>query len=286
MKILLATRSLSSFGGSETWAVCMASTLRELGHDVTVTSRGVNNLLPDFEQLNSTRPVGSFDVGLFNHGSMMQRKELTNLCDVVIQTCHGVIPGEEKPHQRADLHVGVSEEIQAAIETDGFECAAIIRNPIDTHKFASTSELSDTLRTVMYISNNGGGAFLSMLNEAVSCELIPVGRSFGSEHDPSILMNQADLVVSLGRGAYEAMACGRPVIIADIRGGDGYVTASNVFDFRTHNCSGRYTGAEVTAEWLNEQLAKYDPLDGARLRDYVVSEHDRFSAAHRYLSLI
>jgi len=84
-------------------------------------------------------------------------------------------------------------------------------------------------------------------------------------------------VVSLGRGCYEAMACGRPVVIFDKRRyqtqmGDGYVTAENFGDFVRNNCSGRYSKKEFTIEELADEFRKYNSADGASLREIAVQE--------------
>ena len=76
-------------------------------------------------------------------------------------------------------------------------------------------------------------------------------------------INKADLVVSLGRGCLEAMACGRPVVIFDKRRymdqmGDGYLTSENFGMFIKNNCSGRYSKKTMTVDNLVEEFKKYN----------------------------
>lgn len=289
MKILLATRSLSELGGSEVWTATMAKALRKLDHDVTVACRGVNNLLPDFPEVRLERPRGNYDLGLFNHMSMLNKKGLRERCEMVIQTCHGIIPGEEQPHPAADIHVTVSEEVRDAISgKPGVTQTYTIRNPIDTNLFRPTTPLNDTPKRVLYISNNGDRRFGDIVEQGVEqagAELVKLGRTYGRTMNPQEVMNSVDLVISLGRGAYEAMACGRPVVVADVRGGDGYLHPDFVWEWRKNNLSGRYNKYTVDADWLAGEILKYQPHHGKMLRGYVKSEHNDAAIASMYLAM-
>jgi glycosyltransferase involved in cell wall biosynthesis len=289
LKILLATRSLSQLGGSEVWTVTMAKALRKLGHDVTIACRGVNNLLPDFPQVRLERPHGEYTLGMFNHMSMVDNTNLRERCDTIIQTCHGIIPGEEKPHPNADIHVAVSEEVQEAIKGKrGVTDTYIIRNPINTALFQPDTKLNTTPKRALYMSNNGDYLFGSIVEQAATkagVELVKLGRAYGRSLNPQEVMNSVDLVISLGRGAYEAMACGRPVVVADKRGGDGYLHPDFVREWRKNNLSGRYNKITVDADWLAGEIRKYEPHHGGMLRGYVEGEHSELSVARHYLAL-
>ena len=289
MKVLLATRSMSELGGSEVWTVTMAKALTKLGHDVTIACRGANNLLSNFPEIRLERPRGEYELGLFNHISMLEKKELRQRCETIIQTCHGVIPGEEKPHPAADIHVAVSDEVRDAIrDKPGVTETYVIRNPIDTSRFRPETELNETVKRVLYISNNGDSDFGDLVEQAAKnagAELVKLGRAYGRSMNPQEIMNTVDLVISLGRGAYEAMSCGRPVIAADIRGGDGYVHPDFVWEWRKNNLSGRYNKHDVSIDWLTAEILKYQPHHGAQLRNYIEVEHNDLSVARYYIAL-
>lgn len=267
----------------------MAKALRKLGHDVTIACRGVNNLLPDFPEVRLERPQGEYDLGLFNHVSMLDKKDLRERCGMVIQTCHGIIPGEEKPHPAADIHVAVSNEVEDAIlGKPGVTETYVIRNPINTNRFRPETELNETPKRVLYISNNGDHRFGGIVEQGAKkagAELVKLGRAYGRTLNPQEVMNSVDLVISLGRGAYEAMACGRPVVVADVRGGDGYLHPDFVWEWRKNNLSGRYNKYTVDADWLAGEILKYEPHHGEMLRSYIEAEHSELSVAQHYVAL-
>jgi len=105
------------------------------------------------------------------------------------------------------------------------------------------------------------------------------------------LINEADLVVGIGRSVYDAMACGRPVISFDKRKysqalGDGYLNAQNLEVSIRHNCSGRGSGKTMDAESFKEELKKYNPSDGQFLRDFALKEFNIEKSVQQYLDVL
>ncbi|MCX6766045.1 MAG: glycosyltransferase, partial [Candidatus Moranbacteria bacterium] len=84
-----------------------------------------------------------------------------------------------------------------------------------------------------------------------------------------------DIVVSLGRGAIEAMACGRNVIIYDIHGGDGLINEDNFFEIRKNNFSGRRFRINYNVNKFKEEILKYNPRIGEKLRKLVLRENSK-----------
>ena len=115
-------------------------------------------------------------------------------------------------------------------------------------------------------------------------DVLGPGKHIDTEEMP-YLMNNFDLVVGMGRTALEAMACGRPVVIAGRKGIDGYATPETMLEFRKSNCSGRAKKIPVTPEAMIEEFRKYDPKDGERLREYVKENNAVEKIAEQYLAL-
>jgi hypothetical protein len=103
------------------------------------------------------------------------------------------------------------------------------------------------------------------------------------EHD----INDADLVVGIGRSLYDGMACGRTVVSYDKRPyrdagheGDGYLTKDTIHLSMHRNCTG--TSAFSEAEFIAE-LRKYNPDDGNDMRQIALAELNVEKAVQEYL---
>jgi hypothetical protein len=93
----------------------------------------------------------------------------------------------------------------------------------------------------------------------------------------------ADLVMTSGRGIYEALSCGKNAMVVNWCGVDGMVTRKNIEKLRTVNCSGRYYNQFWGPERMREELGLYDP--GRNLRPYIIENHEVSTVAGGYLKL-
>ena len=92
-------------------------------------------------------------------------------------------------------------------------------------------------------------------------------------------MNSVDLVISLGRGAYEAMACGRPVVVADVE------AAMAIY---TRLCLGV---AQEQPVWTIQQVHRRCRLAGGEISNatpprwcrHIEAEHSELSVARHYV---
>lgn len=277
MKILLTNYSLSWLGGTQTWVATMAEELTRLGHEVHLfAADGQYDLLPNYPRLDD-----NYDLALINHNVCLTALEGMNIkCKVF--TSHGVIPELEQPIKGADIYVAVSEEVQHNLEMQGFQ-SQVIRNPINTEKFLP-SPIGKTLKKVLFMSNYQGGA-RNIIEQASREEGLEL-RIFGKDGqtDAKTAMEWADLVIGLGRTAYEAMSMNRNVIIFDYNGADGFADPVSLLDYRRNNCSGRYNKLKLNTEDLKALFRKYNP--DLKLRDYILKYNDVKNIAQQYLGLV
>lgn len=70
------------------------------------------------------------------------------------------------------------------------------------------------------------------------------------------LLNTADVVVGVGRVAIEAMACGKPVVIAGSQGLSGVLTEENKAKMKYYNFSGRDAQSGYTPDQLAAEIIK------------------------------
>lgn len=280
MKILLSNHSLVNLGGSETWVKCMHDELAK-NHEVHVATPQPIKLWPE---MNRWDPETTYDLSLLNHMQTVKfllspRRDI----GIKIHTSHGIIPQLELPQKGADYYVGVSDEVKHRNETLGFK-TSVIFNPINMDRFTATKPVNDSLKNILVISNNPPTVMKTILEAAGSAEVRTRGRGTPSatiEED----INWADMVLSLGRGALEAMSCERNVVSLDYRGGDGFVTPDSVFESRKNNFSGRRYKRAFDVDELKEEFAKYDPSLGPKFREYIAEHHSVDKIVKQYLTL-
>ena len=257
--------------GSETWTLTMAEELENQGHEDTLKT-------------DATHSEDVFDVAIINHNTcLLTTKHLT--CKKIF-TSHGVIPELEQPIHGADVYVSVSEEVQDNLNKKGFD-SVVIRNGIDTEHYAPTRPINKVLKNVLFSSNYQSNAE-RVIREACDRAGLNFNRIGGQNKTTQVLyeLNKADLVIGLGRTAYEAMSCGRNVIIYDYNGGDGFARPHLLPDIRYNNCSGRYNKHQYTADDLVELFTQYNPDTGRRLREYIIQNNNIQKTAQQYLNLV
>ena len=283
LRILLANHHLLDFTGSELFTFTLADFLRRLGHEVTVYSPYIDKLrqrfdsirVRVFESLDEIRDH-NFDLAHVHHNitAMEVRHCFPNLPMVYLS--HGVLPYLEQP-PAIDLQItrflAVSEEVRGALIGQGISEDRIssFRNIVDSHRFCPTSNIAAAPRNAIVISARIDERRESIIREACARLGITVrflGGRFGAV-PPSELplhINNADIVFSLGRGAVEAMMCGRIPIIFDYLGGDGMVTPENLPELMSCNFSGRRHGRDYTVDDLVLEIQKYRNENGVPLR--------------------
>ena len=257
-KILITNNHLAQMGGTETWVLTMVKELAK-EHQVGVFThvKGyVSDLLKEYIDDNPK----DYDLALINHYTC---KDVD--AKYKIFTTHGTVPQLEKPPKGMDYYVAVSENTSKY-----HNVPHIIKNPIDTELFAPTSQINKQPTTILTITD----------------KRMPIKsiRAKRLSNDMPKKINQADIVVSMGRGALEAMSCARNVIVWDDRPywgarGDGYLDDLNKL---TGNVAGEYNRKHI--DWQKE-IAKYRPEHGKRNREYILKHHDVKKIAKEYLKI-
>ena len=167
---------------------------------------------------------------------------------------------------RDDIHwlVGTSETSYKL-----FKCDSLIRNCIDLELYKPTDDMflsRKKPKTALYLSRYN-------LPEALyyACHT----RGIKLDHaifTPKIydLIKMYDFVISHGRGAYEAMACGKPTIIMNSYGShnnqlriDGWVKEDNIDSLLQRNASGFTLDIKAkTIEDFGKFIDTYNHKDG------------------------
>lgn len=283
-RILIATNHLDRLGGSETWTYTMAQEFLRRGWKVevfTLQDGELSDRLPMVE-----KPTGEYDLILINHNTCLEA--LQEVKGKKIFTSHGIYPAIEQPKQGADRYVAISEEVQEHMKEQGFE-AEIIRNGIDCERFKPKKKIGKKAKKVLCMCQ--GIDAQKMVKQA--CEEMGLKYSDTSERVWKVenKINDADIVFTLGRGAYEAMACGRAVIVYDSRPyspfktADGIVTRSNAKKLATHNFSGRTNKLEWLVGEIKREIRKYKPTMGDDNRKIALASFNVKKQVEKYINL-
>ena len=288
MKILLTNNDISLLGGTEIWLFTMAKELAKKGHKVEVFSWRYGKMaekIKPYAKLVKGKMPNDYDLALVNHNSTLIAvpENVKKIC-----TSHGIIPPLEQPIKGADRYVAVSEEVQLNLQYKGF-LSTVIRNPIDTDRYKKTKPIRKKLKNILLLTNHGQRQ--SDINEikkacdVMNLKLNIIGIASGTViWDIEKLINDNDVVISLGRGIYQAMACERPCIVWGQQGGDGWVS-ENYFESRIHNCSGRRFGTHYNyVHWL-KLFERYNPKAGKTNRELVLKYHNLKKICDKYLEL-
>lgn len=269
MKILITAKYVSGSaheGGSSRFFYLVGETLHDMGHDVTMSS--------------DPAPVASdsFDLIICSHDRLDMIKD--NPARKIFIS-HGII-GDEAMRPGADRYIAVSEEVRGFNLLRGIG-SEVIGQPISIQNRRPPGK---ELKKILIIRRMIDGrddpfAFLSAKYEVRESD---IDRPIEDQ------IAWADLCITLGRGALEAMAQGKPVLVADNREyigakGDGYVNAGNIREIARCNFSGRRFNCPLTREWIEGELARYDHFDSGWLYEYVRQHHDSQKIVSQYLTV-
>ena len=288
MRILLATYYLAKTGGTENYTYALAQELLRRGHKVEYYAEVRGETSKKFERMGVPNMKHVYyDLILANHVPVVEK-----VCKkgFTVQTCHGAIAELEQPSASAHAHVVISEEMKEYLASKGFE-ARLIRNGVNCERFKPITPPNSTLKKVLSLcQSDAANNFLSRCCAKAGVEFCALNKFTDNVWAVEKYINDADLVVGIGRSAYVSMACGRCVISYDNRSnndlgvGDGYLTKDNILRSIRHNCIGRGTGKSFTEDDFVKELQKYNPADGAFLRRFAEQNFNIVRSVDQYLS--
>ncbi|MFA6552992.1 MAG: glycosyltransferase family 4 protein [Patescibacteria group bacterium] len=301
MKILVTNFYLENLTGSELYTIDLCRALKQKGHEVVVyapISNGVADMI-NTEGMRVVKDIGeikneTFDVIHVHHNicALMVRSFFPNIPMVFLS--HGIIPDLEQPPS-IDLNISrfiaVSEEVESNLVEKHHvppHKVEIIRNFVDTDRFQPTRPINNVIRKVLVISNHYGGQQKEVIEGAcktASIDLEVIGMGTKPVLNVADYINRADLVITLGRGVLEAMACGREVIVYDYLGGDGIIRQNNFPDIRSHNFSGRKWARQYSSNDLVKEIKKFDAQQASINRQLILKEHSLLDTTERLLAI-
>jgi hypothetical protein len=296
MNILVGNNTLGNLGGSETYVYAFILELKKRGYNVEAfsgTNLGLvaNKLEKQGVICNLVPSKKEYDGIFTSHTSTVNK--IKDIKGLKIQTCHGIYHPLEKPANFIDKYVSITKEVSDSLYAHNLS-STIIYNGIDCDRFKPVKPINEKLTKVLSLSQSE--LVNNMFKEAcakLGIQFIAHNKFINPVFNIEDAINDADLVVSLGRGAYEAMACGRAVFILDKRPyinkppiGDGLITPETINEYIKNNCSGRYTNKIYDVNSIIDELKKYDSSLGEFSREFALKELNITKQVDKYLSLL
>ena len=297
MNILIGQNHLDTLGGTETNIYTLIAELTKRGHYISLIS-GTDKFGLTSEKIYSDFNIipnklkKEYDVGFINHTSTIKRLLDSNIkCKTLYQICHGATPELEQPYGHPiEKYIVISEEVRDHLKSKSFE-SVVVRNGIDTERF-KPEEYSSDLRKVLSLSHSQRfNLFLKKICDRNNWGFAYHNKYTNPVFDIENIIKQADLVVTLGRGAYESMACGKNVLVADWRPYqmplmDGMITEDTIDNFIYNNCSGRCEKKTITEDSITEEIKKYSVENSKHNRAYALKNLNIQKQVDIMLSLV
>jgi len=297
MKVLISAHTLD-YSGVPTYTFTLYNELKKRGHDVYVYSPNGGPFEKEMITFKSMKGVKTPDVFIGQCRDCTEKVAELFPSVPKIFISHGTITvHEEPPSANIDYYVAVNETVVGNLVRLGVEGRniALIRDFIDTDEFSPRTPVSSKLSSVLYISNRRKGrAYMAVMQACrrLGVRFNAIGAPHGSVRQVSDAINEVDLVVSIGRGILEGMACGRAVISFDrsvVDGctcGDGYLTRKAYEQSKHENFTGRTSGRVMnTLDMINE-MERYVAGDGLINRSLAVDHHDVRKGVDSLLSIV
>ncbi|WP_158857299.1 glycosyltransferase family protein [Lunatibacter salilacus] len=275
-RILVACNHLKTVGGSELYSYYLIKSLLENGHHVEYFTFNLGMVSSKIElDLNvGFKSDNHYDLILASHQTTVNYLFGQG---PILQICHGPIPDLEQPSPLADFHISVSEEVASHLKDKGYS-STVILNGIDLEVLKPRRSLNKRPKKILSLcQSREANTLIAAICEEEDLEFNSINKHTNPKFEISNEINDVDLVIGIGRSAYDAMACGRPCILFDKRSyngslGDGYLFPNKFRNFSKYNCSGRFSKRSFTRRDLVNEIKKYNSDHGKQLREIATEE--------------
>jgi glycosyltransferase involved in cell wall biosynthesis len=293
MNILFCTFRYLSLTGTETFTYTLLKALSGKGHKIyfyspfmagkilTKTKKlniFISNNLADFQQ-------EKIDVIHCHHSPTAILARFFFPHTPLVYLMHGPLVFLEQPPKilQANYYGAISQEISRQLLKQKIpeKKLFIFPNSIDTDRFTAMGSLPMWPKNLLVLSNylnSQGKKTIKSVARKLNLEVQFIGKN-RQIWPVEKYIHKADIVMSLGRGVIEAMACAKPVLIfsydSDMyKTGDGLVTKDNIDRVAISNFSGRSSQIPFNEANLQTELEKYHPDMGVFNRQYVLDHFD------------
>ena len=301
MKILVTNNHYNEQGGSETWTYCLIYNLKKMHIDVDLyifTKISRKSMLYK-KTTESNIPIYIYDIPkkpydliLANHTSTINKLLTYYDKRIIIQTCHGIYSYLEQPVIKLNKFVCVSKEIQDHLKRKNLS-SELILNGIDCERFSPKNKINNELKTILsMVQDNRALSVIIDVCKELNINLIQHSKVHKQIFNIEDAINMSDLVITVGRGVYEALSCARNVITYDSRRyytnrpmGYGLLTSNeSINEGSKDNFTGRNNKLYMNRDDLKNEILKYDSKYGVMGRKYVLDNLNIKDNIEKYLA--
>lgn len=284
MRILITNNTLADRAGTEMYVRDLAIGLMKRGHEPFAYSTKLGNVAAELRAHGVTvlddleKFPGAPDI-IHGHHHLDTMTALMKFSGVpAVYVCHGSEPWEESPpvFPRIRRYIAVDNPCRERVlnQTIPEDRVRVLLNFVDLNRFKPRSALPQSPRLALIFSNKMCepvqiDPIRAACNRA-GIQLDIAGRNAGNPSErPELLLARYDIVFAKAKAALEAMAVGTAVIACDAAGVGPMVTTQNVQALRPLNFGIKCLQNPITANVIARELARYDPEDAARVRNFI-----------------
>lgn len=289
MKILITNYSLRDYKGSELFTYELVRELKCRSHEVFVFSLELGKVSEDIGKLGVQVSCNiedfqkeNFDIVHIQHNPTAKIIEKYFPSTPKIFMAHGFIPRFEQPPNIAFCkYFAVSDIARDHLNkwhNIPKDRIVIIRNFIDIERFQNKKELNAKPKKLLVLSNHftlKNQLIVAKACKEVKIDFSHIGLPNNSVQNVEDHINNYDIVITIGRGVLESLACERNVIVFDWSGGDGLITEENFYEIQRNNFSGKSFNIRFNGKSLANEIRKYDYRLGKKLRELVLKENSK-----------
>lgn len=290
MKILFTTHHFFEYTGTETYSYTLIQELLNKGHKITLYSRYLDKDKYVFDNNLNISFVNNLELVKNETFDIIHCQHNLNLIEVryffpntpLIFFYHGVYPFLEQPinyELNIDYHVAVSQEIKEHLLKNHIpeNKIKICPNMFDIQKFYPLKERNSKPIKAIILSNYKRIYAEEKILEA--CADLGITVDISREKYPNLpynsvneLINEYDLVFTVGRGIAETILAERIAFIINDKIMSGIVTSDNFEEVLKNNFSGRRFKIKITKNKIINELNKVDSVDTKDLRKKIVDQ--------------
>ena len=277
-RVLMTVQWIFGYSGSELHCLAMAEEFVKRGYDVTVaTFKTAYPMTKKFADLGvqicsvfEPLPQKHYDILFAIHypvANYLVSHHSVTFDRVAVCILSAFHPIEHFPQfaEDADVYSFVSKEalehrIDCGLKLEEEKAFLFVNYADDSYFDAYSPKKQASLQKIAVVSNHVCGECLELkaLAEEKGIKVDYLGVQFRSVSVTPQLLQEYDLVVTIGKTVQFCMAAGVPVYCYDQFGGSGYITPENFQVNKDYNFSGRGVETKRTAqELLTDMIDNY-----------------------------